>query len=114
MAITTTAGDLVDRVLIQTETTTDDTQGGHPATPVTLATVFANVRASRASEQQQAQAIGSHVDYSVTIRYRADVTPAMRLIWTPYQGSARTLQIVGVHPIDGRRDYLLLTCQEVQ
>jgi len=108
------ASDLLDRVAIQQTTTVADTQGGRSSSPSTLATVWANVRASRASEQQQAQAIGSHVDYTVTIRYRADVTPAMTLSWTPYTGSARTLQIVGVHPVDGRREFLALTCQEVR
>jgi SPP1 family predicted phage head-tail adaptor len=111
----TTAADLIDRVGIQSKTTTADTQGGRSVSWATTATVWANVRAARASEQQQAQAVGSHVDYAVTIRYRADVTPSMRLSWTPYGSTtARTLQINGVHPTDGGRSFLVLTCQEVQ
>lgn len=107
-------GALTDRVAILQDTTTPDTQGGRGASPSTLATVWASVRAARANEQLQAQAVGSHVDYAVTIRYRQDVTPAMRLSWTPYQGSAKTLQVLGVHPVDGRRDFLLLTCEDVE
>lgn len=104
---------MVDEVVVQQNTTSADTQGGRSSSWGTLATVWANVRAARANEQQQAQAMGSHVEYAVTIRYRQDVTPAMRLSWTPYGGSAKTLQIHGVYPIDGRREFLLLTCGEV-
>lgn len=111
---TMTTGDLLDRVVIQQNTTSADTQGGRSSSWGTLATVWANVRAARASEQQQAQAVSSYVDIAVTIRYRQDVTPAMRLSWTPYGGSAKTLQIIGVHPVDGQREFILLTCQEVQ
>lgn len=109
-----TTGELTDRVVIQSKTPTPDSQGGRSVSWGTFATVWAHVRAARASEQEQAQAVGSHVDHAVTIRYRADVTPSMRLSWTPYTGSAKTLQINGVHPIDGRREFILLTCQEVQ
>lgn len=111
---TITTGSLIDRVVIQQNTTTADSQGGRASSWGTLATVWANVRPARASEQQQAEALGSHVDYAVTIRYRADVTPSMRLSWTPYGGSARTIQILGAHDVDGRRQFLLLTCAEVR
>lgn len=114
-APSTTTGDLIERVVIQQDTTTPDSQGGRTSSWGTLATVWANVRTARASEQEQAQAIGSHVEYAVTIRYRADVTPLMKLSWTPYgASSAKTLQIVGVTPLEGRREFVALTCQEVQ
>jgi SPP1 family predicted phage head-tail adaptor len=80
---------------------------------VTLATVWANVRALGAREQLQSQAVGSDANYTVTVRYRADITPSMRLSWTTYLGSAKTLQILGVQPLDGRREFLALTCGEV-
>lgn len=110
----TEAGILIDRIVIQSNTTTPDTRGGRSSSWGTFATVWAHVRAARASEQQQAQAVGSHIDYAITIRYRADITPSMRVSWTPYEGSARTLQINGVHPVDGQREFLLLTCSEVK
>jgi SPP1 family predicted phage head-tail adaptor len=109
-----TTGDLLDRVTIQQKTTTADTQGGRSVSWSTLATVWANVRAARANEQIQAQAVGSNIDYTVTIRNgAASVTPSMRLSWTPYGGSARTLQVNGVHYVDGRREFVQITCQEV-
>lgn len=106
-------GDLRERVVIQQNTTTPDSQGGRASSWGTLATVWAHVRPASASEQLQAQAVQSAVGYAVTVRYRADITPAMRVSWTPYGGSAKTLQILGVYPVDGGRAFSLLTCGEV-
>jgi SPP1 family predicted phage head-tail adaptor len=114
IAAATITGSLTDRVAIQQNTTTPDSQGGRSSSWGTLATVWASVRAARATELLQAQAIESQVDYAVTMRYRQDVVPAMRLSWTPYGGSAKTLQIHGIHPVDGRRDFIVLLCGEVQ
>ena len=108
------AGALRDRVVIQQNTTTADSQGGRASSWGTLATVWAQVRPASAREQAQAQAVMSDLAYTVTIRYRADVTPSMRLSWTPYLGSARTLQILGVTPLNGLRAFLELTCGTVQ
>jgi SPP1 family predicted phage head-tail adaptor len=104
------AGTLTDRVVIQQNTTTADSQGGRASSWGTLATVWAAVRPAGAAEQLQVGAVQSVVSYAVTIRYRADVTPAMRLSWTPYGGSAKTLQVLGVYPVDGGRTFLQLTC----
>ena len=124
-------GSLTDRVVIQQNTTTPDSQGGRSSSWVAsafdvvafdeeafagdapLAIVWANVRALGAREQLQSQAVGSDASYTVTVRYRADITPSMRLLWTTYLGSAKTLQILGVQPLDGRREFLALTCGEV-
>lgn len=111
MATAHLTGELTERVAIVQDTKTPDTQGGRSASPTTLATVFASVRPLNGREQMQAEAIGSHVAYEVTIRHRGDVTPQMRLTWTPYGGSAKTLQIVAVRQPE--RDRLLLDCAEV-
>jgi SPP1 family predicted phage head-tail adaptor len=104
-------GELTERVTILQDTKTTDTQGGRSASAATLATVWASVRPLNAREQMQAQAVGSNVAYEVKIRHRGDVTPQMRLSWTPYGGSAKTLQIMGVR--QPARDHLLLDCAEV-
>lgn len=104
------AGDLRDRVTIQTLTPGSDGQGGHPVTPSTLATVWAKVTPIRADEQLQAAAVGSRIDYDIEIRYRADVTPSMRVLWTPYHGSQKTLEIRGVTPKGGLRARTVLRC----
>lgn len=112
-AIASLTGSLTERVAITQDTKTPDTQGGRSASESTLATVWARVRPLSGRELMQAQAVSSEVQYEVTIRYRADVTPQMRLTWTPYQGAAaRTLQILAVR--QGERDALLLDCGEVR
>ena len=108
------AGQLTDLVVIQQNTTTADSQGGRSSSWSTLARVWASVTPSSASEQLIVQAVQSAVGYAVTIRYRADVTPSMRVSWTPHQHTtAKTLQILGVYPLDGHRAFLMLTCGEV-
>lgn len=107
-------GALRDRVTIQSKTTTADTQLGRSVSWGTFATVWANVRPwpRAGGEFIQAGAIRSNVDYEIEIRYRADVTAQMRVLWTPYDGTAKTLQILEVHPKEGNRERLLLECGE--
>jgi SPP1 family predicted phage head-tail adaptor len=108
------AGELRDRVTIQSKTTVADGQGGRTTTWGTLDTVWARVSPVRTAERLQAAAIGALQAYQVTIRSRSDVTTAMRLSWTPFRaGSAKTLEIHGVTPLDGGRSFLLLDCAEV-
>lgn len=108
-------GRMRDRVTIQQKTTTTDTQLGRSVSWGTLATVWANVRPwpRAGGETIRAQAITAQMDYEVEIRYRADVTPTMRVLWTPYDGSQKTLEIFEATPKDGRRERLLLQCSEV-
>lgn len=107
-----TAGQLTERVTIQ-QPSAAATQA-RAVTWSTLATVWANVTPTRASERIQAQALGAQHDYRVTIRYRADITPKMRISWRPYlAAAAKSLQIHGVQPLDGGRVFLVLECGEV-
>ncbi len=108
-------GTLRDRVVIQQPTETRNTQGGVTQTWGTLATVWANVKAVPRGDEQIAQGrIAAIGDYDVTIRYRADVTPKMRLSWTPYQATAaKTLEIHAAQPANGERVLLSLACGEL-
>ncbi len=105
---TVSIGQMRDRITIQSKST-----GAGAVSWSTVATVFAYVRALSAGEGLQTEAVRSTVQYEVAIRYRADVTATMRVSWTPYAGSAKTLQILGVRISPGRPDYLLLDCAEV-
>ncbi len=109
-------GRLDARVVVQQKTTTADSQGGRSVTWGTLATVWADVQSLSGAEQLQAGAVGSHVAYMVEIQDRTDVTPSMRVQWTPYGASAaRTLEIGGVRQKPGAESYrLLLDCREVR
>lgn len=108
-------GDLRDRVTIQTPTLAADAQGGRTTTWATLATVWALVAGAGANaEPLAAAAVTASAQYTVTLRYRYDVTAMMRLSWTPYRyGSAKTLQVHSVMPSHDRA-WVKLECSEVQ
>lgn len=109
------AGTLRERVTIQAATVTQDSYGEPIETWANLATnptVWANV-GSRASGERfisGAEQVQASVSHTVRIRYRADVTVLMRLIWR----TNRTLQIENVIDSDGRKADLILMCSEVQ
>lgn len=106
-------GPLRDRVVIQVNTTSSDSQGGRSSSWGTLATVWASVKALSGAEVLAAQAVSSQVRYEVEIQYRTDVTPAMRLSWTPYSATAKTIEVLAVRLKDGKPERLLLDCGEV-
>jgi SPP1 family predicted phage head-tail adaptor len=109
-----TAGALRDRVTVQQPTNAADGQGGFTVTWSTLATIWAQVLAAGTRETMQQAAVGATQVYLVIVRYRADITPAMRISWTPFRGSAKTLQINGIQPHpDQPRTLLRLLCAEV-
>lgn len=103
-------GQLRERVVLTQMVQSTDSQGGHPMTPTTLATVWARVTPASSREQLAAQAVSSSVDYTVEIQYRTDVTPTMRVLWTPYLGTQKSLQINNVTASAGRPDRLDLRC----
>lgn len=108
-------GQLRDRVTIQQPSETPDGQGGRAVTWGTLTTVWAAIRPwpRAGGEHMQANAVGAHQEYEVEVRYLASLTPQMRVTWTPYGGTAKTLQITEVLPKDGKRERMLLQCGEV-
>jgi SPP1 family predicted phage head-tail adaptor len=108
-------GALTEQVTIQSRTASTDTQGGQSVTWGTLATVWASVTPwqTQPDETIRAGAVTAGSHYRVTLHYRGDVSPSMRVQWQPYQSaSTRTLEIQGVSPSDGRRQYLVLDCVE--
>lgn len=107
-------GAMRERVTIQEKTTTADGQGGRATSWGTLATVWAAVVPLTMGEKLQAAAIGSTLAYRVSCRYRADVTPSMRLRWTPFLSeTTKTLEIHGVTATDGGRQWMYMDCAEV-
>src|SRR5262245_36549041 len=103
------AGLLRERVVIQRATESTNSQGQMVLTwpGTTVATVHAAVRPvpRQTGESLAAGKVTAQVDYEVEIRYRADVTPKMRLSWTPFRGTARLLEI---HEIDLKdREYVV-------
>lgn len=109
------AGRLRERVTLQANTPVQDAYG-EPidgwANVGTNPTVWANV-ASRASGERfisGAEQVQAAVSHTVRIRYRADVTVLMRLVWR----TNRYLYVQNVIDPDGRKADLILMCSEEQ
>jgi head-tail adaptor len=76
--------------------------------------VWAQVLPLSGGEQLQARAVSSQVSYTVEIQDRRDVTPSMRLSWTPYgTTTAQTLEILAVRRKAGEPYRLLLDCGDI-
>jgi head-tail adaptor len=83
-----------------TATYVSNSSGGSAAPFYTLASgLWACIEPMSASEQLAAGGISAVGSFNVTLYYRADITPAMRLTWRRYQESAaRTYEIHSVQP----------------
>tara|TARA_R100001244_G_scaffold130912_1_gene103490 strand:- start:310 stop:636 length:327 start_codon:yes stop_codon:yes gene_type:complete len=78
--MTVSAGQLDQRVAIQTEARVSDGVGGYEVTWSTTATVWAMVKPVRGREQMEAQQLQASAMYRITIRNRA-VSAAQRIVW---------------------------------
>lgn len=97
--------DLRDVVTIQAPGTAQDDIGEPIAAWVDVATVRASVRDLTGRELMAAQAAQSLVTTNITIRFRADVLPAMRVL---RGGEVFDIQTV-MNP-SGKRDWTVLMC----
>ena len=106
-------GRLDQRVVIQTPSYASSTQSSQGvASWSTLATVWASVAATSTGETLVADSVSAVTTHEVEIRQRSDVTPGMRVQWTPYGCSAKTFEVYGVR-VGGRlADRLVLLCGE--
>lgn len=86
------AGQLDQRVTIQSFTQAGDGGGGGPKTWTTIATVWAKVTPMGGKERLQAAQLESPANYHVTIRRRTDITAAKRILW---QGKALNIRFDG-------------------
>ena len=76
------AARLDQRIIIQQKTTARGALGGHAETWASLATVWAETRDMTGKEIFSAKAIGSAATQLITIRFRADVKPDMRVLFS--------------------------------
>lgn len=98
------AGDLDQRVQLQTRSVTQDAVGQDVITWATQATVWAQVQALRGREFFAAAQVQQEQTLKVRIRYRAGIDATWRLLW---RGVAH--DITGVVPV-GRQEMLELMC----
>ncbi len=104
-------GRLRERVTIQTEDVTRDASGQELKTWPDVATVWAQVLPGASAERFLASAGQrvAEVTHTVRIRYRAGITPKMRLVW-----ETRILEIISIVDPDGRTRTSVLLCSEEQ
>jgi SPP1 family predicted phage head-tail adaptor len=100
-------GALSDRVQIFRRDISAEDEGGAVVTFVPIATVWARVRALSARPASAADGRGVNLTHSVVLRYRTDIQPGDRLVFT-----GRTLEVIGADDLNGGRAYLSCTCSE--
>lgn len=102
------AGRLLHRIQIQEQQRVPDGGGGYGIEWVTLRTVWAHVEPLSAREFVASQAVQSEVTARITIRYRDDITPDMRIL---HRGKIYHIRGVLADHRSGL-EYLTLPCSE--
>lgn len=102
------AGCMRHRVSVQTLSEARAADGGVTESWSTTHLAYADIQPIRGREFFNAEAVNSDVTHKVTIRYRAGITPKMRLLF-----GTRELHITSVINVNERNDCLELMCKEV-
>lgn len=103
------AGTLRQRVTIQAPTVTTNERGAQTPGWSEVATVWADVRTPTGRERSGDNLTVATLSHVVTMRYRAGVTAAHRLVW-----GDRVLSLVATPDPDNRRRVLVCQCQEIE
>ena len=106
-AVTPPLGSLTDRVQLQRRESTAEPEGGHIASFVPVATVWARVRTISGRQGIAADGRAVTMTHSAVLRFRTDLRPGDRIV---YRG--RNLNIVSAADLNGRRAYLSCVCSE--
>ena len=102
------AGRLRKRLTIQQPTEgSADPLGEKPMTWSDVASVWAEVLPQSGREFYRAQQIHAELSHAISIRYRAGLTPRMRLVL-----EGRPLNVVAIINVEERNRELLLYCAE--
>jgi len=102
-------GSLNRRVTIQQPSASQDSVGQPENTWSTLATVWANVRMLNGTETIKADAQVSQAKASIRIRWRTDVTSAMRVVL-----GSTTYEIKAVLPDEAGKRHVDLACEVIR
>jgi len=103
------AGDLDQRITLQTATIGKDAVGGPVETWADTVTVWAKVRPVTAKQINQAQQVSADVRKAVTIRWRAGITSAMRIKFS----DGTTAKIHWTEDYGPREAKLVLVCEDL-
>lgn len=105
-----TVGALRERIALKCPITIDDGMGGQSVTKwKTVAEAWAEVKARGGGETLTASQPMAQATYTISMRYRADISVRDRLEWRE-----RELEVHAVLDKDGRRRWLELVCGEIQ
>lgn len=103
------AGKLNRKIVIQSQSTTQDDTGQPLNTWTTFATPWANIRFMNGIETMKGDSPTSVAKASIRIRYREDITNAMQVV---YNGI--TYRILAVLPDEAKREHVDLSCEVVR
>ena len=107
------AGELRHRITLQQAMETRNSFGEVTRTWSDVATVWASVQALSGREYLEAKQLRKAVTTRIVIRWRDDVTPAMRARWSDPAGTTHIYDIESVIPDATSRRTLTLMCVEV-
>lgn len=100
-------GQMRERVTLQQASVTLDANGDPAYAWSTAATLWARVEPTGGETETLAERRTAVATYAVTIRWRAGVSVAQRLLWR-----GRTLAIESVAVLDERRERVTLACRD--
>ncbi|MCX5512126.1 head-tail adaptor protein [Kaistia algarum] len=100
-------GGLTHRVAIERPVRTEDGAGGASIAFEPFATVWAAIEPLSANEDGASGRLATRVTHRVTIRWRADLTGAMRL-----RHRGRILRIASLRDADESRRFLVIEAEE--
>ena len=100
-------GALRHRVTLEQPLRAGDGGGGAHVTWSALAQLWASVSPASGSEAVIAEAVSGRISHVITLRFRTDITPAMRLRLGP-----RVFEILAVIDVDERNRELRCLCRE--
>ena len=103
----TSPGDLRHRLVLEEAQRVSDDAGGFTESWIEVATIWAALQPSGGSEAVESGRLAGRVSHTVTFRYRAGVTPAMRFRLGP-----RVFHILAAIDEDERRRWLRCLCEE--
>lgn len=103
------AGELRNRITIESYTATRGTMGGEVKTWATVATIWASKAHQTSREFFAAAKVNAEITDLFIIRYRSGITPKMRVSF-----DSKYYDILGADDPDGRRRSLHLLCKVVE
>jgi SPP1 family predicted phage head-tail adaptor len=102
------AGDLRNRVTIQSKTVVQNSFGEEDITWTELATVWAAVEPLRGREFLDGRMVTAEITTRVRIRYRDGISPEMRVVF-----GSKVYDVIAVVHIEEREREIHLMCQEI-